>query len=681
VQLLSHRDLYSASVQQYDAQVYIKGNSEVKKKNFLFRYVSDYLYFNKSGKNRFVEALVDMHFTAPNYFTQNIQVINGGQRNIADFQDRLMQFLNINIYHPTLFNDQIVMPGVKNAFQYYEFDYIRRIDTLQQTIHQIRATPKISSPKLISGIFNIVDGLWTVSSFSIDGQWEWYKFHVETEFSLQQEQYLLPVKSDITFSFKMLGNQTVNRYFSQFEYRSIKRGETHKEKQSYDLSQYFEILSDSVPIVRDSAFWATKRPVPLSEYELSLLENRKRTTPSVPDSSVTTQFLQFFDKRGVMSTNFQHNNDAWNYSGLLNPFKLSYSHTNGVVYAQEVTFLRQYDSGRELRWKPEVDILFYKKELYFKTPVAWLFAPRHFGTIYATFGNQNQAYTSSTTDKINETLPDSLRFEDFDLDYYRHYHSVLGAKYELINGLVLTGGVHYDWYVPVQKKAGNPQPSWSLNQDLKNILRSDYCSLAPTIGLQWTPHQYYRYDGKKKMYVDSHYPTFFAEYSRGIKGILKSNSNYERIELDMQQKISLGLLRSLHYYVGTGWFTYDQSGYFVDFNNFQQRNVPESWNDPIGGVFHLLDSEWYYATRSYAQLHLMYESPFSLFQLLRYQPFSFDVMRERLYLSQLYTPILPSYTELGYAVGNFVGNAGVFVSFKKLEMQAVGFKFSLELDL
>jgi hypothetical protein len=424
-----------------------------------------------------------------------------------------------------------------------------------------------------------------------------------------------------------------------------------------------------VPIVRDSAFWQSKRPVALSAYEQSLLDSRRKmAATSQPDSSVTAQFLRFFDKQGVMSTNFQQNKATWNYSGLLNPLKLSYSYLDGVVYGQEINLSRHYDSGQQLTWNPSVEILFLKKQLYFNMPVSWLFAPRNRGEIHATFANQNEAYNTFTTDEINNTLPDSLHLEDFEFNYYRHYRVLLGAKYEVANGWLLSGGLHYDWYVPMEK-------------DVKEMWNGDYRSMAPTISLQWTPAQYYHFEGKKKVYINSYYPTFFLEYARGIKGFFRSNSNYERIELDVQQKIPLGLLRSLHYYIGTGWFTYDQSGYFVDFDNFQQRNVPQSWNDPIGGVFHLLDGEWYYASRSYAQLHVMYESPFALLQLLRRMPFSFDVVRERIYFSQLYTPILPSYTELGYVLGNFVGNAGVFVSFKKLEMQTVGFKFALELQL
>ena len=56
----------------------------------------------------------------------------------------------------------------------------------------------------------------------------------------------------------------------------------------------------------------------------------------------------------------------------------------------------------------------------------------------------------------------------------------------------------------------------------------------------------------------------------------------------------------------------------------------------------------------------MYESPFILFKVLRInstkkfmQTASRYILSERFYWSQLWTPVLPSYTEVGYGIGKF----------------------------
>lgn len=46
-------------------------------------------------------------------------------------------------------------------------------------------------------------------------------------------------------------------------------------------------------------------------------------------------------------------------------------------------------------------------------------------------------------------------------------------------------------------------------------------------------------------------------------------------------------------------FTKQEDMYFVDFANFARRNLPEGWNDDIGGTFQLLDGRWYNSSRQY----------------------------------------------------------------------------------
>ena len=64
----------------------------------------------------------------------------------------------------------------------------------------------------------------------------------------------------------------------------------------------------------------------------------------------------------------------------------------------------------------------------------------------------------------------------------------------------------------------------------------------------------------------------------------KVQAFYERIEFDMQHHIRTGLLSNLYYRIGMGLFTNQEETYFVDFVNFRKSNLPEGWNDEIGGV-------------------------------------------------------------------------------------------------
>ena len=664
---MSHKEFYKNYIQSYDAEVYVKGNSFVKKKNILLRYAPDALYLDKKGKNSLTESFFDIHFEAPNHFTQQVRAIDGTQMEINDIRQRVMQFLSINIYNPTIFNSQVLMPGIKNTHKYYRFKYISSADTLDHLIHKIEIIPLIRSQKLISGYLYIVDGSWTIFRSDIRGRSSFFKFRLETEFGLSNNDFLLPTSTQMVFQMDLLGNTVINHYYSSFKYKSISKRQidTNWKGIDYDISDYFSVQIDTIPIFKDSLFWEENRPIPLTDYERSLFDSRVRMQKNEDSLSISGKSWNF-SKGLITPKRFRFNQTQFRYSGLLNPFKLAYSKRDGISYWQQFGLNKKYDNGQEIEFKPNIGFLFQRKEFYFNTPTRWIFQPLKMGEVSFSLGNRNQSYNSAIINEIKRGVLDSIGFKNLELDYFRHFYSEIKSKYEISNGLLLQGGIGYDWYNPVNPNKGSPDP-----------LLNRYRNFSPTVGATWTPRQYYRINGKRKEYVGSFLPTFSFEYGRGIKGFLNGDSDYERMELDIQQKVSLGLLRSFQYYVGAGTFTKTKSVYFADFKKFQRHNFPQSWNDPIGGVFHLLKGEWYNASNSYAQAFFMYESPFSFLKLFR--GITKDIITERIYLSQLYTPMLPCYTEIGFGVGNFIGNAGAFISLKQGMFESFGIKAVFEL--
>lgn len=679
INVLNNRDVYGKYIEEFEAEVYVRGNCHVKKKNFLYRYAPDFLYLDKKGEDDFVEAIVNIHFTSPNHFAQKIEAINGLRAHSEDIEERVMQFLSMNVYNPTLFNNFVVLPDEKDIFRYYRFEYIEVIESQGYLVHKIRCRPKIRSQKLINAYLYILDEHWTILEFDVWGRMDFFNYRVETKFGFPNESdFLLPKETLLTFDMNLLGNKTINYYSSFYDYLYIKKGEEEKEapETGYDLSKYFSMRSDLLPYVEDENFWAEKRPTPLTPHDEELLE--KRQTRKNGRDTVFSGSTINFAQGTIAPKRIRYNNTSFSYSGLVNPFKLAFSRLDGIVYWQQFRLRQSWENGQELQFRPNIGFLFKNKEIYFRLPVNWVFQPQRIGELNLNFGNKNHTYGYRTKQLIDEEIPDSLDFDDLDLDYFRHYNFSFNGQYEIHNGLMLETGLDYSWYTPVRSKnSDSARLRTEIDDDVVDIVEDKYRAFSPYINLKWTPGQYYRFNRKRKEYVGSNYPTFSIEYARGIKGVLNSNSDYERFEVDVQQKIPIGLMRSIQYYAAAGLFTNTKSFYFADFSFFQKRNFPDSWDDPLGGVFHLLPGQWYNASDSYAQIHLMYESPFIIFQFFR--GITKDILKERFYISQLYTPAVPNYTELGYSVGNFLGNIGFFVSLNKGKFDRVGAKFAFEL--
>ena len=331
--------------------------------------------------------------------------------------------------------------------------------------------------------------------------------------------------------------------------------------------------------------------------------------------------------------------------------------------------------------KAFVGYMFEKKELFSDISTTWNYNPTHLGKLTLSIGNGNKTYSSMFLEEIQDSLLNKgLNLDDLAFDYFKDYYIRLYNTVEVTNGFSIGTGLDYH----IRDAAANKVDASSVAASISNVqpntediskMFKRRNTFAPLVTLTWTPDQYYRFEGRQKIYVRSPYPTIKLEFSKGIKGILGSDSEYNRVELDISQKINLALMQSFQYHIGMGFFSNQKSEYFTDFAYFAKRNFPETWDDGIGGVFNLLDRQLYNASDSYIQNHFMYESPFLILNLI--PAISKGVVTERLYLSHLYNPYIRSYTELGYGMGNNFFNAAFFGSFHKLKFHEVGFKISL----
>ncbi len=678
---------YENTVSEYDARIYTKGRTEILRQNILIRLAPHIIPVDWKNKDMLFEMVSQSTYTSPNHYTHNLEAVNGNSIPDGKKQEEVLAFLNLNVYSPTVYNDAIFMPIAENAFDHYAFNLESSEEVQGYTIYKISFLPKQWSQKLACGYLYIVDQVWSIDRIDINGRYSFAEFNLAMSYGRDSSQFILPTQADLFLRYKVLGNTIVSTYHSSFQYQRVKRIETasarHSRRASLDLTSYAQISADTIPIVKDPAFWAEHRDLPLMPEEEALYQmvGAKEGKGTDTTENNLRRYVKL-TKQLTNTVNMDFKSTRIKYSGLLNPFQLGYSARNGITYKQAFRVRKLFDRDRQIRFNPEVGYVFKRKQLFFKIRGEWEYLPQRMGTLSLEVANDNESYSSEITDRINEELRDStFNFEDLDLEYFKHYYAELKNDIELSNGFLLTTGISYHRRIPTKRQAAiNP------GEDVTEILNQEYNDFVPAIGISYTPRQYYRMDGYKKEYVYSYYPTLSIEFAKAIPGIGESTGDYARIEADIHQSLMLGLCRRLNYHVSGGLYTRQRSTYFADFKYFARRNFPETWDDQIGGVFNLLKGEWYNASDKYVQAHLMYESPFVLFKILRINSkrkflrmVSRYILSERFYLSQLWTPMLPSYTEIGYGIGNHLFNIAAFASFDRWEYQGMGFKFAFEL--
>ncbi|GBU08114.1 hypothetical protein AwDysgo_14450 [Bacteroidales bacterium] len=670
--------------EQYSCKTYLKGTAKLDKKGIFFRLFPGYFIADRRKKEAFVEAVIETEFVEPNFYNQQFVAFNSRGLDTDDISEKIMRFLKVNIYQETSFNQEVLMPIASNAFNYYRFFYEDCLDSVGLRIHKIRVQPKVSTQKLVSGYIYIADKDWYVAEIDFSGKWNFSAYNIKMKFGMAEHNFLLPIESHLELHTHLLGSRVLNNFTSYCQYSELKRKDQDLTNApiKLDLSRHYNNKLEASSLYHDSLYWAQNRALELSDDDLNLLNSDTSPNNLEADPKQTSKADVFFLNiaRGtIMPKRFSLGGHSMRYSGLINPLKFGYSGHNGLVYKQDLRISKlNAASGKELSFNPRLEYVFKRRELFVRMPLTWIYKPKKLGSFNISVGNKNSSFSSKGIDIINESLADSsFNFDSLQLNYYQHFYFSMRHRNELRNGLILDLGFDYHYYTPVVKAEPSPLHFKEINSDIEELITENYRSFTPLVSLTWTPFQYYRINNKRKEYLWSNFPTFNVEYARSVKGLLGSNSEYELVEIDVQQKIGLGLLRSVQYYAGMGMFTNTQSVYFADFAKFSRHNFPRSWNDGIGGVFQLLPNSWYNASNSYIQLHGMYESPLLLLQL--FKPAANKVFSERFYFSQLYTPAIASYTEFGYGLGNFIFNIGIFAGFERGELQGTGFKFSFEL--
>ena len=166
-------------------------------------------------------------------------------------------------------------------------------------------------------------------------------------------------------------------------------------------------------------------------------------------------------------------------------------------------------------------------------------------------------------------------------------------------------------------------------------------------------------------------------YERSIDGILDSNLEYERIEMDVSHKFRLNAMRVFCLTGGFGLYTNSKTTYFLDYANFRDQNLPGGWEDDWTGNFQLIDPQWYNMSKYYLRVNSSYESPLLFFSFLPW--IGKQVEKERIYLSTLSIEHTRAYSEIGYGISTRFVSIGAFASFLNIKFQNFGFKFTFEL--
>lgn len=511
----------------------------------------------------------------------------------------------------------------------------------------------------------------------------------EKELTLTRQQQ----KMEELLAKEELSNREMIKLSRLIEKESRKKEE--EEEQSLEIKDTYKITHKKDSTKRDSTYWETIRPIPLTSDELRSFEVKDSLKlAEMKTDTVKTQKKKrsAFNKAsdGFLSGHTFYANDSATrvtYHGLIGLSQIDFNAVDGWNYQQKFTIRHEFDSLHNLRIEPMIQYAFARKKLLWETEATYAFAPKSRASIGLSGGQLSKDFNNRYGIDRTLNMFSALFFKEHYMKLYQKDYAAINGAFDLFHGMRVNLAASYSWYQQLQNNT-----NWSiLDQDkdyAENIPPndmitpahlSDQTDLFTSIDITYTPRMRYRmYKGKKIMY-GSKYPTFKLNYQRGLNGAFNSDSDYEVMRGSISQEKNWGIFNAFNWQVGAGYFLNNDQMHFSRFQHFNTSEIPVNFKS-FNNAFMLLDDYRYSTNEWYAKAHISYTSPYLLLKFL--PVLSNRLWTENIYTSYLTQPQFKNYVEVGYSMNQIflIGNAGVFAGFEDGSYARWGFRVGINFN-
>lgn len=673
----------------FNIEAYVSGHSHCDKQGIVGRHFAHLIPFQANPKKDVAfEAIVQASYHWPGGVKFSCKTLNSNNNRrsramLKGYYQTILPGLEIRDHKDASSGKSHVLPFTHEGRMSYHYEYIELTDSLRDVIAQkgipletdyclISFSPIRKHHTMLSGVLMVDSTRLEVLGIHAIGSIDFAT--IDTEILFRHDsiaKQILPYTNHTKIHYTYGGTEGTNTFTTLYRFKESQSLDSIKNEKHPRLN-----LSDTYETIEmNEADFDTIRPILLSSVVDSILY-----TPEVAEQNRKRQkhAVFSFSEHMVEGGKFGDDNNRLKLYGPLDPATFEYDGINGFSLNERLRWNIIFRNKSSLNLSAQLGYAFKIRELRYRTKIDWTYLPKIRQGISVSFERSNSGFSSKYIQTINEALKqkkDTIDFYDLGIDYFQRYELHLEHHTEILTGLNLFMGIQYNYRKPV--KHGKMAASAEHRQELAGQHYSDF---APFVRLEWTPRQYYYFEGRRKIYIDGHTPTFILEASRAFKDIWGASSKYGRAEFDMTQNLRIASKRHLSYRIGAGAFINQKGEYFVNYHYFTRRFYPTNWQDNrVGGVFQLLDEHWYSSSPSYARFHLMYETPYGLIHRAM-RPLSKYVIKERAYLNLLGAEGKSAYSELGYAFANNYLNIGLFVGFKGTDFYKFGAKIRIELE-
>ncbi len=704
-------------IDRYTAEVYIKGSGRLLKSPFFLRKMIE-----KEGIDSTVaftsESVSQIEYERPNTFRERvISIYQSGEDNSTSPN----QFIFSSFYEPEI--AEAISPLSPKAFAYYKFEYEGFFMDRDYGVNRIKVIPRSRGENVFEGTIYIVEDWWSIYSLSLKTYKFGIGFQVDQTYAPIEEAAWLPVShqflvegSVLGFAFEYNYLATISDYqielnpdleadftvideklnkelaeelkkqrkaegderadiqeklasgeeLTRKELRRLMREyerEERRQQEEPEVVERTEYTVDSMARKRDSLYWETIRPVPLTELEVRgykvqdsivVAEREEAQNDSIgrksrrggysPFNLISGDGYKLGEKLSLSHASFL--DKTW-----FNPVEGWNVHTNITL---------RYKSDNPLRLTLTPRYAFSRQAFTGKGKLTYAYGDRLHVRVLGLEGGRYMF-------QYNEENPIDFFFSSFvnlfrGRNYIRLYekdYAALNWTHDLAENWRITSGTEWarrytlenttyqTWFG--SSREGGYTPNLPVNEEFDYPFPEQEDALFFTLGIEARPWQQYRIRNDRKEPIDDTSPTLGLTYRKGLPGLLGSEVNYDRLDFLYRHHFRVGARGTMDLKVNAGLFLNNEAVGFPDYRHFMGNRISLVSTDPVGS-FRLLDYYRHSSQDKWAAAHVHYQ--FRKFLFTRIPEVWMLGVKENLFVNYLATPTSQHYFEVGYSVDN-----------------------------
>lgn len=444
---------------------------------------------------------------------------------------------------PKLGDNQLVSPFNSTlAFLTYKFKLLESYYEGEQKIYRIKVSPREVSNAAYEGELEIYDNLWVLKSAKLKlperalivyDEFEfWYRYEqIQEKWMLTKATYKWKTKEG---GGKKNGKTEVTQSDFEFDKTYPKRFFT-AELGSTTAEAY----------KRDTTYWATIRPEPLSVEEQAIMSYKD----SVEAHHNSKVYLDSLDKvynkitlLKVFWAGVGHINRTQKTNWSLIPLLLTaYPMLGGWRVQTAGSYSKRFENRQYYSLNANLNYGFLNQDVKGNINATYLYNPKRISSITVAYERGFGAVNG------NASFADIIRRNNF----FQQRSVSFQHRTELFNGFYITSELKY------QKRYDLGDFKLTQNalfEEDKPLTFPTTYTYQTNFGISYTPRQQYLSEPNEKVVLGSRFPTFYAAINQAWGGNSTNRVKFTQLTFSAHQTFDIGIIGTSQYRISTGKF-------------------------------------------------------------------------------------------------------------------------------